>query len=89
MIQGDQPVIEQIEPVAQGIALRSLGFAVELVDRAEHAEDEEVLAPVFGRASDRLDRGSSEGNADVDDAALFLDLLDLVGVVKTDAAVPQ
>ena len=56
----------------------------------DQAEDEDVLAAVLGGAADGLDGGAGDGDADVADAALVLEVrLDVVGVVDADAAVAE
>ncbi len=52
----------------------------------DQAEDENVFALVLGRAAQRLDRQASDRHADVDETLVVEVRLDVIGVVKQDAA---
>jgi hypothetical protein len=90
-IEGKQCVAKDVFVLAAKFAGNDVGyfFPIQFVNGAQHPEDKDVLATVFRRAADRLDRGGGEGHADVDDIALVFQFLHLVAVVETDPAVAQ
>ena len=49
-------------------------LAVQLVDCADQAKDEDVFPSRFGAAANRFDGCGSEGDSDVDDPTLVLSI---------------
>ncbi len=90
-IKGEHGIAQDVFVLLPELARDDFGdaFAVELVDGAEHAEDEDVFAAVFGGAADGFDGGGGKGNADVNDLALGVEFFDLIAVVETNATVAE
>ena len=59
---------------------------IEMEDLRDQAEDEDVFALVLGRAAERFDGQAGDGNADVNEAFVVEIGLDVVGIIKENAA---
>ena len=62
---------------------------VEMENFRDQAEDENVFALVLGRAAERFDGQTSDGHADVNETFIVQVRLDVVRIVKQDAAFAQ
>jgi|GEM_PF-6529459 len=90
-IEGKHRVAEDILGLTTELAPDDLGkfFAIKFIHGAQHPENEDVLASVFGRAANGFDGSGGERHTDMDDIALHFQLFNLVAVVKTDTSVAQ
>src|SRR5262245_66240430 len=59
---------------------------VEIENLRDQPENENVLAFVLGRAAQRFDGQTSDGDADVHETFVVQIRLDVIGIVKQDAA---
>ena len=62
---------------------------IEVKNFRDQAEDEDVFALVLGGAAQRLDRQAGDRHADVNEAFVVEIRLDVIGIIKQDAAFPQ
>ena len=61
-------------------------FDIETENFRDQSEDENVFALVLGRAAERFDGQAGDGNADVNETFVVEIRLDVIGIVKEDAA---
>ena len=62
---------------------------IEMKNFRDQAEDENVFALVLRRAAQRLDRQAGDRHADVNEAFVVEIRLDVIGIIKQDAAFSQ